>query len=558
MRLSRALLTLTSAVCLFSAAVAQVAPSAIVGSVTDPSGAVMSGVEVTIADVNTGSERKLKTGADGGYTAEDVKPGSYAITARASGFKETKVIGIVLQVAQRARVDITLQVGTSAQQVEVQGAAPTLETETSSVGKVIDTQDVENLPLNGRQFLQLATLIPGVHRTYNPPYLETTGGSVSENGMSNESNNTMVDGIMNQETGAGRMTFSPSVDMIQEFKMQTNTYDSEYGRTGGAQIEVITKRGGNSYHGSAYEFIRNNVLDSRPYFQRGSLPAFRRNQFGGTFGGHIPHSKKDFFFFSYEGLRLRQGLTAVLSLPPAAIRGGDFSGTGTTIYDPLTLDPNTGQRQPFPGDVIPANRLNPTTLYFLNRFLPNPAPGSGVSNNYISNPNQTNNTNQYSIRYDRDFSAKDSITFRYTRNKTFLLLPRGDSGVATPLPGLGELINLYGNNHQGKWTHLFNTTTMNTLTIGFSQYNQQRHPETTNKNIIPDSGMQGVNDVQAGIPAFNIAGFSSLNDNYVSPISQPFDNYVLNDTFAKVWGETFFAVRRRDPLQSHTIIPQFV
>src|SRR4029077_16419215 len=166
-----------------------------------------------------------------------------------SGFKETKVTGIVLQVAQRARIDITLQVGTVTQQVEVQGSVPTLDTETSSVRKVITNHDVVNLPLNGRNFLQLATLIPGVSKTYSPSYMETTGGSVSENGMSNSSNNTMVDGVMNQETGAARMTFSPSIDMIQEFKMQVNTYDAEYGRTPGAQIEVISKRGGNSYHG---------------------------------------------------------------------------------------------------------------------------------------------------------------------------------------------------------------------------------------------------------------------------------------------------------------------
>jgi hypothetical protein len=539
MRYFKALLTVSALFLMVSTAIAQ-GTSAIVGTVTDQSGAVVSGVEVTVTDTATGSTRTLATGTDGNYFAENLKPGNYEIAAAKSGFQTKKVTAVVLQVAQRARVDIALQVGSLTEQVQVMGEMPLLETNTSSVGKVIDTQDVSNLPLNGRQFLQLATLIPGVHRTYTPPYLETTGGSVSENGMSNESNNTMVDGIMNQETGAGRMTFSPNVDMIQEFKMQTNTYDAEYGRTGGSQIEIITKRGSKDYHGSAYEFIRNSVLDARPYFQSGPLPPFRRNQFGAALGGHIPRLNKDYFFFSYEGLRLSQGQTAVLSLFPAALRGGDFSGVSTIIYDPRTLNPATGQRQPFPKNVIPTNRLNTTDLYFMNRFLPNPPAGSGTTNNYVSNPTQINNTNQYSIRYDRDFSTKDSLSFRYTHNKTFLLLPRGDSGVATPLPGLGELINLYGNNWLGRWTHLFSNSTMNTLTVGYSQYNQQRHPETTNKNIIPESGMQGINDVQAGIPAFNIAGFSSLNDNYVSPISQPFDNYILNDTLAKVWRKHSF------------------
>jgi hypothetical protein len=508
--------------------------SAVVGTTTDQSGALVSGVDVTITDKATGSQRSVKTDANGGYVVENLKPGVYDISGMKAGFATKKITSVILQVSHRARVDIVLELGAVAEQVEVRGEVPLLETSTSSVGKVIDSKDIINLPLNGRKFLQLATLAPGVVRTTNPPYLETTGGSVSANGMSNMSNNAMIDGIMNQETGAGRMTFSPSVDLIQEFKIQTNTYDAEYGRTGGSQIEVITKRGSNSYHGSAFEFIRNDALDARPYFQKTELPPFRRNQFGATFGGRVPFLKKDYFFFSYEGLRSSQGQTHVLTLPQAALRGGDFSSVSTIIYDPETYDPITGQRQPFPGNIIPQDRLNPTTLYFMNRFLP--LPTDAPANNYVSNPTAVNNTNQFSIRYDRDFSENDLLTFRYTRNKIYLELPRGDSGVATPLPGLGELINLYGNNHLVRYNHIFSPTTMNVLTFGFSQYNQQRHPETTNQNIIPESGMQGVNDDQAGIPWFNISGYSSLTDNFVSPISQPFDNYILNDTFSKVWG----------------------
>ena len=533
MRSWRALLIVA---CLISAAAAQVAPSAIVGTVSDPSGAVLADVEVTITDLTTGSSRVVQTGADGNYTAENAKPGSYEISAKKSGFKETRITGIVLQVAQRARIDVLLQVGTVSQQVEVQGAAPSLETETSSVGKVITTHDVINLPLNGRNFLQLATLIPGVSKTYSPSYMETTGGSVSEDGMSNSSNNTMLDGVMNQETGAARMTFSPSIDMIQEFKMQVNTYDAEYGRTPGAQIEIVSKRGGTSYHGSAYEFFRNNALDASPYFQPGALPAFRRNQFGGTFGGYIPHDKKDFFFVSYEGLRSSQGLTAVLTLFQPQYRPGfggspdaNFTGSGTTIYDPTT-------GLPFPNDTIPADRINPVTLFFMNKFIPTAGVTNAGVNNFVANPNQTYDNNQISFRYDRDITSKDQLFFRYTRNTVVALLPRGDSGVALPLPGLGENIHLYGMNHEIRETHSFSPTTMNTIILGFSQYNQQRHPQTTNQNLIPESGLQGVPDAQAGIPNFSISGYSSFTDNYVSPISQPFDNYVFQDTFAKVWG----------------------
>ncbi|HXN22782.1 MAG TPA: carboxypeptidase regulatory-like domain-containing protein [Candidatus Dormibacteraeota bacterium] len=538
MRNWKALPILLGLVGMVSTAIGQVSTGAILGAVTDQSGAVVADAEVTVKDAATGNQRTVKTGVDGGYIVENLKPGAYEIVAAKVGFKEKRITGIVLQVSQRARIDIAMDLGSVTEHVEVTGATPTLETETSSVGKVITTQDVVNLPLNGRQFLQLATLIPGVHKTYTPIYMENTGGSVSENGMSVFSNNSMIDGVMNQEIGAGRMNFSPSIDMIQEFKMQTNTYDAEYGRTGGSQIEVVTKRGGNTYHGSLYEFLRNNALDARPYFQRGPLPAFRRNQFGGTFGGHIPHLKKDFFFSSYEGLRLSQGLTAVLSLPPAALRRGDFSSTGTTIYDPLTLNRTTGQRQPFPGNVIPAGRLNSVDLYFLNKFLPNPASGSGVANNFVSNPVLTQNINQISFRYDRDFSDKDSVTFRYTRNKFTAILPLGDGGNSTPVPGLGENLTLWGLNHLVRWTHLFGSATMNTLSLGFSQYHQDRFNETTGKGFIAASGMQGVTGgLDAGIPQFNIAGFSSLTDNARSPVNQPFNNYALTDSFGRVWGK---------------------
>jgi hypothetical protein len=531
----KALLIVAFTACVVSVAAAQTELGVIEGSVTDTSGAVLPGVEVTITNTATGSHKVIQTGAEGNYVAEDMNPGAYQVIATKAGFKETRIMGIVLQVAQRARIDIAMQLGEVSQQVDVQGSTPLLETETSSVGKVITTEDILNLPLNGREFLQLATLIPGVSKTYSPSYMETTGGSVSEDGMSNSSNNTMVDGVMNQETGAARMTFSPSIDMIQEFKMQLNSYDAEYGRTPGAQIEIVTKRGGTSYHGSAYEFLRNNDLDARPYFQPTALPPFRRNQFGGTFGGHVPKDEKDFFFVSYEGLRSTQGLTFPVTLFQPAYRpastGGDanFSGSGTTIYDPQT-------GLPFPGNIIPASRLNPVTLYFMNRFIPTAGVSNAGANNFVSNPPQTYDNNQFSGRYDRDITSKDSLMGRYTRNTIVGLLPNGNSANALPLPGLGEDITLYGYNVAVRETHTFNTSMLNTATFGFSQYNQQRHNQTTNQHIIPDSGLQGVQDVEAGIPEFSISGYTTFTDNYVSPVSQPFDNYVFQDTFAKVWG----------------------
>ena len=515
---------------------AQVTTSTVLGTVTDQSAAVIPAAQITLTDVGTGSQRTTISGEDGGYVIENLKAGEYQVLVSKSGFKQTTVRGIVVQVAQRARVNVTMEVGEITDQLDVQGTVSLIETDSSSVGKVIATRDVLGLPLNGRQFLQLATLTPGVQRTTSPPYMETTGGSVSANGMSNHSNNTMIDGIMNQESGAARMTFSPSVDMIQEFKIQTNTYDAAYGRTGGSQIEIVTKRGTTVPHGSAYYFGRNDALDARPLFQPGELPPFSRHQFGGSFGGRIPYSQKDFFFVSYEGLRSDQGLTAVLNLPPNALRQGDFSSIATTIYDPLTFDAATGRRQPFPNNVIPSNRLSPQARFFLQEFVPAPT-GGGFINNFVSNPTQTQNVNQISVRYDRDFSEKDSLTLRYTRNRYDALLPRGDSGAATPLPGLGEDVNLWGQNHKIGWTHLFGPTALNTLNVGFSQYFQNRFNETTGTDYISQAGMQGINRSEAGIPGFQISGWSSISDNFVSPIRQPFNNYTVEDIFSKIKGK---------------------
>ncbi len=187
---------------------------------------------------------------------------------------------------------------------------------------VIEREKVQELPLNGRQFLQLAELTPGVQRT-TVGYMEYGGGSISANGMSDHANNTMVDGVMNQESGAACMNFSPSIDLIQEFKIQTNVYDAEFGRSGGAQINIVTKRGSLDYHGALYMFHRNDSREARNFFAS-RIPEFRRSQFGGSFGGHIPGSENDFFFFNYEGQRAARGLTVPISVPTAAIRNGDF------------------------------------------------------------------------------------------------------------------------------------------------------------------------------------------------------------------------------------------
>ena len=543
MKFAKALLLVVMVVSMAPMSMAQLATSAILGTVTDSSGALIPDVPVTVTDTGTGYSRTVTTDANGAYNVDNVQPGEYKIRVAKSGFKEQILTGVTVQVDERARIDIKLEVGSATERVEVQAESPVIETDSSTVGKVIDTTEVLQLPLNGRNFLQLAELTPGV-QNYTGPNASSfadTGGNISANGMSAFSNTPMIDGIYNQDTGYSRMNFSPSIDMIQEFKIQTNTYDAEFGMAGGAQINIITKRGSNAYHGSAYEFIRNNDLDARPFFQPGALPHFERNQFGGTFGGRIPGLKKDFFFFSYEGLRSNQGLTYVLSVPTTAIKAGDFTATGTTIYDPATYNATTGLRQPFPGNMIPANRFSPQAQYFLN-FYPNPQ-DPGFTNNYVSNPVQLGMDNDVSFRYDHDFSEKDTLTIRYSRKHIFATIPNGDCGCTTPLPGFGEKDNVWGQNHKLGWTHVFNSSTVNDFYLGFSQYYEIRYDQDQgNTNYFAAAGIQGIEPAlqTSGFPDQNISGWTGLTDSPYSGVNSPQNNYIIGDTFSKVKGKHSF------------------
>jgi len=227
---------------------AQVSSGTILGTITDPSGANIVGVSVTVTDAATNFQRKVVTGNDGAYVAPNLKPGEYRITAAVPGFRTQTLEGIVLQVDQHARIDIMLQIGDVSQEVTVLGAAPVIASENATIGEVVDNQKVLELPLNGRQYLQLAFLTPGVQRTsVNAAFYDESGGSFAANGTDPGSNTTMVDGVINMEFGAGRQNYSPSLDMIQEFKIQSNTYDAAFGLSGAAQVNVVTKRGSTNF-----------------------------------------------------------------------------------------------------------------------------------------------------------------------------------------------------------------------------------------------------------------------------------------------------------------------
>ena len=497
----------------------------------------------------------------GGYRVGSLAPGEYSVQASLPGFKLQIVEGIVLQVNQIARIEIELAVGEVTDEVTVTGGTPFIATDHATVGEVIDTQQILELPLLGRQFLQLATLTPGVQRQRVLGFLyDESGGSFTVNGLGAGANTTILDGVVNTEFGAGRQAFSPSVDMIQEFKIQTNVYDAAFGLSGGAQVNVITKRGGRDYHGSLFFFHRNDNVNARPFFSIGELPEFRDSRFGGTFGGAIPGSDKDFFFLAYESKRIGRGLTIPVNIPTAALKAGDFSEFSTVIYDPLTLreDPaNPGGpmiRDPFPGNIIPEDRISPQAGYIRTLYPTPQLPG--VVNNFVGSPDFTNDGDQYSIRYDREFSDQDSISVRWTFQDDLSHNPRPRVQVP-PFGGFGSNLNIPGTNINGRWTHTFNPTTLNSANFGFSRFWRTgdnattaddfgnlriaagKHGPLTGPEFFANSQISGVDPERqkAGIPAIGISGWQGIGDDTFAPLSAKWDVFTFSDTFSKHKGK---------------------
>src|SRR5579864_8973185 len=391
------------------------------GALTDSSGAVMPGVKVTLVNTETGAQREVVTNDSGIYGFTALPPGVYKLTFQQTGFAQETREGIRLEVNQVARVDVSMRPGAIAENVQVTGAAaPLLEASTSQVGQVIDTKAVSDLPLNGRNFAQLAILGTGVVGVgFGPsgtigsrtrPDDPRPGAELMSNGNREMSNDFLLDGVDDNFRRNALITLRPTVEDIQEFKIQTNLFGAEQGRNSGATVDVITRSGTNSYHGSLFELLRNNDFDARNFFNVVGTPQpeYHQNQFGGSMGGPIVHNKV-FFFADYEGYRKLQGTTtSVNTVPTIAERGGNFSGIPQVIYDPATLvaAPGTASgftRLPFDGNMIPMSRWDKVTSRLIQAYpLPTVA---GLTNNQFTNPVLLQNNDTGDGRIDWNLSA---------------------------------------------------------------------------------------------------------------------------------------------------------
>src|SRR6266496_831233 len=403
-------------------AYAQVQAGRIVGTIYDPNKAVVPGATVTVKDLATNVSKQVVTNDAGDYVITPLDPGIYSVSATASGFETTVRSGSEVGLAQEGRVELQLKLGATNTQVEVTSLAPLLNTESGSLGQVITTNQIVDLPLNGRGFHELGQLTPGavlLGATGNVQLVrpEYVNGEVI-GGVRGSQTTFLVDGVDVTEQHQGGTWIEPSIDSLQEFSVQQNAYSSEYKRAGGS-FNATTKSGNNQFHGNLFEFLRNDYLDARNFFSL-KRDILKRHQFGGTLGGPliVPRlyngKDKTFFFMSYQAMRLRQGSPANSTVPTPAQRDGDFSAPGlNTIYDPLTTVPNPSGggtiRTPFPGKVIPKNKLAPQALFFLPYIpIPNTALGTAVYS-----PNQALRREEIMLRADRQLNTSNTLFVRW-------------------------------------------------------------------------------------------------------------------------------------------------
>lgn len=512
----RAILRLTVSLCLSTPALlSQENTATIAGQVTDASGAVMPGVVVTARNVQTGITRTASSNETANYSIPLLPIGTYALTATRDGFKTFQQTGIVLQIGDHARVDFSLQVGSTGESISVVAEVPLTQTDTSSVGTVIDNRKVVELPLNGRQFYSLALLAPGVAPPAQGSILSFRGG-FNVAGASELNNNFTLNGLVNNNQLLSAPAFRPSVDAIQEFKLLTGIFPAEYGRNSGSQVIVTTKSGGNSFHGSAFEFLRNQIFDAKNYFTPANtpIPSFKQNQFGGTLGGPIVRNRT-FFFANYEGTRLTEQVTALANVPLPEMLSGDFRHLLTLARPVRVLNPLTGRDFTVP-NVIDSALISPAGKA-LAAFYPTPTavtPGGQVpTNNYTFNRPRRDALNVGTLRVDHAFSTKDSINGSYNDFRQDTIEQSNTVCGSRVVPGFDCTVGLTAKLMGLTETHILSPNAINEFRFGYSQFLNPREGNDQANKFLEQFNIQGTRTdgpPRGGIPQVSVQGFATL------------------------------------------------
>ncbi len=515
--------------------------SSIVGTVTDQSGAVVTGATVTLTQTATRFTRVVQTGDDGQYVASAIPPGTYNVTAKKSGFKLAEQKAVQLSVASTQTVDIRLSVGATAQTVVVTASAPLLQRQSAAVSALVDSRQMLALPLETRDFTNLVVLTPGAHggnasnlSEGGSGYAMQGGNNYSVNGTVAAGSSYMIDGIYDRMLWLNTLVIEPIVDSIQEYRVMTSNYSAEYGNAAGAVTDVETKSGSNAFHGDLWEFLRNTDLNANDFFNnRNNIPRppYHRNQFGFTIGGPILRNHT-FFFGDYEGTRRDAPATSTTTIPTVAqdqmVETGNFANFGTTIYDPLSVTTVGGvkKRNPFPGNQIPVARLDPVAVATI-ALLPAPT-NSGIVDNYVYNAPSTGVINQFDIRIDQNLHHSDRLFVHYDFTKGDFVTPGVIPSPAHTTIPIGPYLST---GKKGTTEPLFNQL----VTVGYTKILRPSmvlqshaalvrwHAQITPLGMAYDTatalGMPGINFNQesGGMPSFNVTGFEEIGDNSTYP-----------------------------------------
>ncbi|MBI3683704.1 MAG: TonB-dependent receptor [Acidobacteria bacterium] len=480
----------------------------VTGGVTDPEQAAMPDVKITIRNVGTNIARSMQTNHEGYFTLTNLPPGAYELTAEKEGFRSYRATGIVLETGQNLRRDVRLMVGSVTESVTVSAEVPPLNTENGTIkGDVIIQAEIQEIPLNGRDFTELAFLVPGVV----PNAQGGAGSFASINGARGDNTNFYVDGFNDRNIRGAAAQLRPNMDALQEFKMEVSGYSAEYGKMAGGILNMVLRSGTNQFHGNLFEYFRNEVFDSRAYFDKEKL-GFHQNQFGGTILGPLMIPKvydghnRTFFMFSWESYRLSWGETRVGNVPSALERKGDFTKTVNNAGVPITVRDPFASNAPFPGNVIPPDRFSPVALKLIGYYpLPN---RTALGNNSLATAANVSDWDSFLIKADHRFNGNDSTSVRF-----------GKRFARSNAPWAGSNLGIFQNRVRDDrelggvdYTHMFSPTLLVEVRAGVSRNASRERIIGDGGDMAAELGMAGSTQdpLLRGFPLVNVTNYLSL------------------------------------------------
>ena len=541
------------------------------GTVKDSQSLPVVHATVAFKSLSTGATRSVFTNGAGSFYAPALLPDDYEVTTTASGFAPVAQ-HLHLEVGQQLALDVPLHVGVVKEGAEVSSTSEILHTTDAAVGEVVEPKSIQELPLNGRMLIDLVLTVPGAHVGFgaqtgetNPLYWRPGQRSaVVIGGARPNANFFLLDGATNTDPTFNTQNLSPSPDSVMEFQVVTSSYTADMGGAGGGQVNIVTRSGTSSYHGTVYEFLRNGAMDASPFQAMGNNHLVQNN-FGASFGGPLlGKQKKTFFFMNYEGLRLAQADAQILTVPTQAEIQGDFSMSSVKIYDPTTAvaNPNYNPKLPtgpanypyarsqFSNNQIPSNRINQNLEAFLMQYVPMPnmtMTSTGKdSNNYLDVRNETHHFDQGTVRIDHDFSNNDTAMARYSLSSENGFSPSNGSTATTEnLPGFGSPFDNLSQQAVISWNHVFSSNKLNIASLALSRLSMDHTSQNDGVNdIVGQLGIKGIGFGEKnawGAPWFAAQGYTGIGDTFAATPMHAWDTTIeLRDTFAWQHGHHAF------------------